>query len=76
MSFRFGHDQLCGLINTVVRTVPIDHDAVNAPADHVDDLIVNLCRIGRTVADVHVIRSPEPQEQMSIDLCIRARVKQ
>ena len=60
MRFSFGHDEFCGLIDAVVRTIPIDDDAVDAAADHVRDLIVDLRRVGRTVADVHMVRATEP----------------
>ena len=70
------HDDLCGLVNTVVRTVPIDHDAIDTTADHVDNLAMNLLRIGRTVAHVHMVRSTEPEHEVCIHLGGRARVQQ
>ena len=76
VSLRFGHDELCGLVDIVVRTIPINDDAIDSAADHVRDLIVNLPRVGRAVADVHVVRTSEPHEQVSIDLCVRARIEQ
>lgn len=76
MGFRFRHDEFCGLVDVVVWTIPIDDDAVDSTADHVRDLIVNLLRVCRTVADIHVVRPSEPQEQMSIDLRVRARIEQ
>jgi hypothetical protein len=61
MLFCFGHDQLGGLINAVVRPVPVDYDAIDPATDHVCDLAMHLRRIGGVVPDVHVIRATEPQ---------------
>ena len=76
MRFRFRHHQLRGLVDAVVRAVPVDNHAVYSTADHVGDLPLNLFRIGRTVADIHVVRASKPQHQMGIDLCSRARIEQ
>ena len=76
MSFGLGHYEFCGLIDAVVRTVPIDDDAIDSAANHVRDLIVNLRRVRGAVADVHVVRFPEPQEQVSVDLGGCAGIKQ
>lgn len=76
MLLSFVHHQLGRLIDAIVRTVPVDHDTIDSPADHVSDLPMNLARIGRTVADIHMVRTTEPQKQMRVDLAARARVEQ
>jgi hypothetical protein len=76
MIFRFGFDQLRGLIDGIVRPVPVYDQAINAPADHVLDLPFHLRRIGRTVADVHVMPGPEPGLHMHVYLGGSARIKQ
>ena len=55
VGFGFRHDHLCGLVLEAIRTVPIDDHAINAAADHVGNLTVDLRRIGGTVAHVHVV---------------------
>jgi len=76
MFFRFGHDQLCGLINAGVWAIPVDDDTVDTAADHVCNLTVNLGGVGGTVADIHVVRLSEPQHEMSVDLSIGAGIQQ
>ena len=76
MGLGFGHNEFCGLVDAVVRPVPVNDHAINTTTDHVRDLTVNLRRVGRVVADIHVVRRAEPQEQVSIDFGIRARVEQ
>ena len=61
MRLSLGHHQLRRLIDAVVRAVPVDDHAIDSPADHVGDLAVNLGRIRRTVADIHVAGASEPQ---------------
>ncbi len=60
MLLSLGHDQLCGLINRIIRAIPVDDHTVDTAADHIRDLIVNLHEIRRTVADIHMIWRPEP----------------
>ncbi len=60
MLFSFRHHELCGLVDAVVWAVPIDNDAVDSPADHIRDLIVDLRCVGRTVANAHVVRPAKP----------------
>ncbi len=55
MRFGLGHHQLRRLINVVVGPIPVDHHAVDATADHVGNLIVDLRRVGRAITDVHVL---------------------
>ena len=76
MSFRLGHHQFRGLINAVVRAVPVDNHSVNSAADHVRDLAMDLLSIGGAVTYVHVVRSSEPQQQMGVDLGRRAGIEQ
>lgn len=76
MLFGFCHYQLGGLILCVPLAIPIDDHAIDATADHVGDLVVNLGGARRTVADVHVVRAAEPEHEVSIDFCGCARIKQ
>ena len=76
MRLRFRHDELGGLVDAVVRAVPVDHDAVDSPADHVRDLTMNLGRVRGTIADAHVVRSAKPQQQVSVNLGCRAGIQQ
>jgi hypothetical protein len=72
----FCHDKFRGLIDVVVRAIPIDDNAIDSAADHVRDLIVDLACVGGTVAYVYVIRSSEPQKQVRINLCACSRIQQ
>lgn len=74
--FSFGHHQLGGLVDAIVRTIPVDDHSVDAAADHVRDLTVNLAGIGGTVSDIHVVTAAKPQKQVSINLGAGAGVKQ
>lgn len=76
MSFGFCHYQFRGLVDAIVRTIPIDDDAVDSAADHIGDLFVNLTGVRGTVTDIHVIRSSEPQQKVGINFRGRARIKQ
>jgi hypothetical protein len=55
MSLGFRHYELRRLVDAVVRTVPIDDDAIDAAADHIGDLAMDLGGIGGVVAHIHVI---------------------
>jgi hypothetical protein len=68
MSFRLCHHEFGCLIDGIVWAVPIDNHAINAAADHVGDLVMDLVGIRRTIAHIHVVRAAEPQQQMGIDL--------
>ena len=61
MVFRFRHHQLRTLINRIVGAVPVNDHAIDAPADHVVNLPLDLSGIGGAVADIHVLRSAEPR---------------
>lgn len=61
VSFRLCHHQFRGLVDAVVRSVPVDNHPVNSAADHIFDLPMDLLCVGRVVADIHVIRASEPQ---------------
>ena len=76
MSFRLRHDELRRLIDAVVRAIPVDDHPINSTADHVGDLAMNLFRVCRTVADIHMVRTTEPQQQMGINLGRRAGIQQ
>jgi hypothetical protein len=76
IGFGLVHHKLRGLIRCAARPIPIDHDAIDAPADHVADLPLDLGGVGGAVADVHVIGSAEPEHQVGIDPGRGARVKQ
>lgn len=68
MRLGFCHDKLCSLVDAVVRSIPIDDDAIDPPADHVRDLIVDLGCVRGAVANVHVVRPTKPQKQMGVHL--------
>jgi len=68
MVFGFGLDQLCGLIDRIIWSVPVNDEAINASADHVFDLPFHLRRIGRTVAYIHVMPGAEPGLHMHVYL--------
>lgn len=76
MRFRFRHHQPRSLINRIIRPVPINDDAINAAADHIRNLAVNLRRIVRVVANAHVVRPPEPQHHVSVDFRRSSRIQQ
>jgi len=76
VSLGFGHDRLCRLVDAVVRTVPVDDDAVDSPADHILNLPVDLRGICGAIANVHMVRSSEPHQQMCINLCRGTRIQQ
>jgi hypothetical protein len=71
--FHFLHDSQCGGIGeSIARAIPVDHDAIDAAADHVTDLAMDLCRILRVVADSHVAWVTKPGHQVRIDFGIGA----
>lgn len=76
MSFRLGHHQLRGVINAVVCPIPVNDHAIDASADHVCNLVVDLPCVIRVVPDAHMIRAAEPEQQMRINLGIRSRIEQ
>ena len=76
MRFRLRHHQLRCLVGTIVRPIPIDDHPVNAAADQVINLILDLRRVGRTVTHIHVARSPKPSHEMGINLCRSAWIKE
>ncbi len=55
-----GHDELRSLIHCIVWPIPVDDDAVNAAADHVGNLALDLCGVSGPVSDIHVVRLTEP----------------
>ena len=76
MLFSFGHHQLRRLVHRIVGTVPVDYDAVDAAAHHVCDLALHLIRVGRAVADIHVLRPAKPKKQVRIDFRCCSRIEQ
>ena len=76
MAFRRRHHQLRGLIDGISRPIPIDNHAINAAAHHVVNLALHLRRIRFAIADVHVVRLPEPKNHVGINLGRRARIEQ
>lgn len=76
MSFGLRHDLERGLIDGITRTVPIENHAIDSAADHVIDLILDLRRTGRVVADIHMARLPEPENHVGIDFGCRTRIEQ
>lgn len=76
MSFHLRHDELRRLIDAVVRAIPVDDHPINSTADHVGDLAMDLFCIRRTVADIHMVRTTEPQQQMGINLGRRPGIQQ
>ncbi len=76
MGLGFCHDEFRRLVLVIIWTIPIDDDAIDTATDHVGDLAVDLCCIGGTVADIHVVRPAEPNHEMSVDLGACARIEQ
>ena len=76
MLFRLVHHRLRGLIDSVVRTVPVNHYSIDPAADHVRNLPLDLGRVTGTVSHIHVARSSEPQHQVRKDLGRRPRIEQ
>ena len=76
MTLRFCHHKFGGVVFAVVRTVPVNDHAVDAAADHVGDLLMNLPGIRGVVANVHVVRPTEPHHHMCIDLGGRPWIQQ
>ena len=68
MCLGFRHHELGRLVDTVVGSVPVNDYAVDSPADHVCNLPVNLRRVRRTVSDVHMVRSTEPEHEVRVYL--------
>ncbi len=60
MSFGLSHHQFRGLVDTIVRAIPVDNHSVNSAADHICDLPMDLFCVRGTVADIHVVRTSEP----------------
>src|SRR5438270_6240402 len=76
MFFGFVHDKSSGLVNSVVGAVPVNDDAIDAAADHVRDLALDLGRIVGVVSDVHVVGSSKPQHHVGEDFGRSAGVEQ
>src|ERR1700691_283342 len=76
MALRRRHNLLCGLVDRVTLSVPVDDYAINAAAHHIVNLALHLRRICLAVADIHMARTTEPQNHMGIHLGGSPRIKQ
>ena len=77
MLFDFRHYRQRGLIGEgISKPVPVDDHTIDAAADHVRDLTVNLRRILGVVADVHMTWIAKPGHQMRYHLAARARIQE
>ena len=76
MAFGLCHDRLRRLVDEIVWSVPVDNHSINAAADHVINLVLDLRRISGTIADIHMAGLPKPEQQVGIDLRRRSRIKQ
>jgi len=73
MLLHFLHNAKCGGVGEwIARAIPVDDDAIDAAADHVSDLAVNLRWVLRVVADSHVSWVAKPGHQVRIDFGIGA----
>lgn len=76
MIFGLGHDELRGFVDGVAGAVPIDDHAIDAAADHIGNLAVDLRGVGRAIADVHVVVLAKPEHQVGVNLGSRSVVEQ
>src|SRR3954452_5493826 len=72
---RLDEQQFDAGIFIAARSVPIDHNAVDAATDHVLHLAMYLRRVLRTVADVDMAGAAPPWFHMGIDFGRRAGIK-
>ena len=76
MLFGFSHHRQSSLVaESVSRSVPVDDHTIDAPADHVRDLTMDLRRILRAVAHIHVAGIAKPGHQMSVYLGARTGIQ-
>ena len=68
MAFSFCHDRLRRLVDGIVWSVPVDDHSINAAADHVVNLALDLRGISGVITDIHVAGLPKPEHQMRVDL--------
>ena len=77
MLFGFCHHRQRSLVGErVSKSVPVDDHAINAAADHVRNLTMDLRRILRAVPDVHMARIAKPGHQMRVHLAARTRIQE
>src|SRR5439155_5911193 len=76
VSLGFLHDRVGSVVDEVSWPVPDHEDSINAPADHVSNLAVDLSGIGRVVTYVHVAWLTKPQHQVGENFGTGARIKQ
>jgi len=76
MLFRFCHHQFRRLVGIILIAVPVDDDAVDAAADHVGDLGVNLRGIVRAVTDIDVDRIAPPGHKVGNHLGVVSGIEQ
>jgi len=75
MLFGFRHDRQRSLVaEGISKSVPVDDHAINATADHVRNLTMDLRRVLRVVSHTHVPRIAKPGHQMRVDFGVRARI--
>lgn len=67
MGFRLRHDLQGCPIHEIAWSIPVEDDPIDPAADHVIYLICDLGRIGGVVADIHMVRFPEPEHHMGVN---------
>ena len=75
MLLHFLHHANRSSVCVVCGTVPINDQSIDAAADHVHDLAVNLSLVPGNVADLHVTVIAEPRHEVGNDLRARARIQ-
>ena len=77
MLFGFRHHrQRCLVGERIAKSIPVDDHTLNAAANHVRDLTVDLRGILRAVPDVHMARIAKPRHQMRVHLAARTRIQE
>jgi hypothetical protein len=76
MLFDFRHYRQRGFVGECIsESIPVDDHTINAAADHVRDLTVNLRWILRVVTHIHMTWIAKPGHQMRYDFAARARIQ-
>jgi hypothetical protein len=60
MALRRRHYVLRSLVDGITRSVPVDNHAIDAAADHVVNLTLDLRWVRLAVTNIHVVRLTEP----------------
>ena len=77
MLLDFRHYRQRSLIGeSVAKSIPVNDHPVDAAADHVRDLTMDLCWILRAVTDAHMARIAEPGHQMRVYLGVRTWIQE